>query len=112
MFRCARSAGLRIPGCRVGRTRRAGQDSGKPQGYGNVAGKPVLSPCAGRSNRRYRQPGSRGFRCGIVSGSQNRTIGQTVYFDGHEHLLEPGRIEPLAAGPVFAQLRISGRPVA
>ena len=44
----------------------------------------------------------------LVSVSQNRTIGQTVYFDGHEHLLNQVRIEPLAAGPVFAQLRISG----
>ena len=44
----------------------------------------------------------------LVSANQNCTIGQTVYFDGEEHLLNEVRIEPLAAGPLFAQLRISG----
>jgi len=44
----------------------------------------------------------------LLAAGQHRTLCQTVYFDGQEHLLENVHVEPLAAGPVFAQLRISG----
>jgi hypothetical protein len=44
----------------------------------------------------------------LIAAGQNRTLCQTVYFDGQERLLENVRVEPLAAGPVFARLRISG----
>jgi alpha-mannosidase len=44
----------------------------------------------------------------LLAAGQSRTLCQTVYFDGQEHRLDQVRIEPLAAGPVFARLRITG----
>jgi len=44
----------------------------------------------------------------LIAAEQHRTLCQTVYFDGQERLLDNVRVEPLAAGPVFARLRISG----
>lgn len=44
----------------------------------------------------------------LIAAGQNRTLCQTVYFDGQERLLNDVQVEPLAAGPVFARLRISG----
>ncbi len=44
----------------------------------------------------------------LIAAEQDRTLCQTVHFDGREHLLGNVRVEPLAAGPVFARLRISG----
>jgi hypothetical protein len=44
----------------------------------------------------------------LITTNQHRTLCQTVYYDGREHLLENVRVEPLAAGPVFARIRISG----
>jgi hypothetical protein len=44
----------------------------------------------------------------LIAAGQNRTLCQTVYFDGQEHLLDDVRVEPLDIGPVFARFRISG----
>lgn len=44
----------------------------------------------------------------LIAAGQHRTLCQTVYFDGQEHLLSDVRVEPLADGPVFARLRVSG----
>ncbi|MBM4094911.1 MAG: hypothetical protein FJ276_36700, partial [Planctomycetes bacterium] len=44
----------------------------------------------------------------LISTDAGRALCQTVYFDGQEHLLGEVRVEPVAVGPVFARLRITG----
>jgi hypothetical protein len=44
----------------------------------------------------------------LVAGKNGRTLGQTVYFDGKEHLLTSVTSEPVADGAVFARLRLGG----
>jgi len=44
----------------------------------------------------------------LIALGQKRTLCQTVYFDGREHLLSNVQVQPLADGPVFGRLRISG----
>ena len=44
----------------------------------------------------------------LVSRDRARSLGQTVYFDGREHTLSNVQTGVVAAGPVFATLRIIG----
>jgi hypothetical protein len=44
----------------------------------------------------------------LVVGSGKRTLGQTVFFDGSEHILTAVRSEVVAVGPVLARIKITG----
>jgi len=44
----------------------------------------------------------------LVVGSGGRTLGQTVFFDGREHILTAVRSEVVAVGPVLARIKIAG----
>ena len=44
----------------------------------------------------------------LVSGGGDRTLGQTIYFDGQEHRLSHAQSEVVAAGPLLTRLRIRG----
>ncbi|MGA3166822.1 MAG: glycosyl hydrolase-related protein [Terriglobia bacterium] len=45
----------------------------------------------------------------LLKRSQGRTVGQTLFFDGHDHPLEDVRSEVVSRGPVLARLKIAGR---
>jgi hypothetical protein len=45
----------------------------------------------------------------LVLGSKGRSLGQTVFFQGQEKLMEEVRTETLANGPVFIRLQMAGR---
>jgi hypothetical protein len=44
----------------------------------------------------------------LIIADAGRSLCQTVYFDGQEHLLGEVRVEPVAVGPVFARIRMTG----
>jgi hypothetical protein len=44
----------------------------------------------------------------LVVGSGKRTLGQTVFFDGSEHVLTAVKSEVVAMGPVLARIKITG----
>ena len=44
----------------------------------------------------------------LITGEKNRTLCQTVYFDGEEHLLTSVNSQVVANGPVLARLRVTG----
>jgi len=44
----------------------------------------------------------------LITGAENRTLCQTVYFDGEEHLLTSVESQVVANGPVLARLRVTG----
>jgi hypothetical protein len=44
----------------------------------------------------------------LVTGNGGRTVGQTVFFDGKEHILTGVKLDVVAAGPVLARARVSG----
>jgi hypothetical protein len=44
----------------------------------------------------------------LVAGTSGRTLCQTVFIDGREHVMTEARSELIHCGPVFAQLRVTG----